>query len=375
MPELPAVPAVTVRLGGRVVGRLALTPERLCAFQYDADYLRDGSSVSPLKLPLEPRVFVARRAPFGGGFGVFDDSLPDGWGRLVQDRYLRGQGIDPDGLTIPQRLALVGGGGRGALEYAPALDVATPAPLDLGQLAEYAAATESLLAAREVPAATLEAVYLASGSSGGARPKANVLVDGREWLVKFPAGMDRPGIGELEYECSLLAADCGIEMAATRLFDGKYFGTARFDRPDGGKAHMASAAALLDADYRLPALDYEGLLALTRVLTRDMSQVRELFTRMVLNVVVGNRDDHARNFSYLMDDAGRWRLSPAYDIVPSSGFGGQHTTTVHGTGDPGPAEVLAVADSASIPAKRARSIMAEVTAAARARGLASHPLD
>jgi len=118
MINLPDPKTILVSLYGRHVGRLALTPDGVCAFQYDASFARDGYSVSPLKLPLGPELFLAKPLPFDGGFGVFDDSLPDGWGRLVQDRFLRGNGIDPENLTVLQRLLLVGSDARGALSYA-----------------------------------------------------------------------------------------------------------------------------------------------------------------------------------------------------------------------------------------------------------------
>ncbi len=101
------------------VGRIAVTPESLCAFEYDSAYLMSGNSISPFNLPLKKEVFIAKRTPFNGGFGVFDDSLPDGWGNLILDRYMKSKGVNPDKLTILQRLALVGSTGRGALEYRP----------------------------------------------------------------------------------------------------------------------------------------------------------------------------------------------------------------------------------------------------------------
>jgi serine/threonine-protein kinase HipA len=117
---------VEVRLGNQLVGKMVLTPDRLCAFQYDAEYLTDGIAVSPFALPLTPELFVAKRLPFDGNFGVFDDSLPDGWGRLVLDRYLRKSGEDPMKLNALQLLSIIGSNGRGALEYKPETTVIEP---------------------------------------------------------------------------------------------------------------------------------------------------------------------------------------------------------------------------------------------------------
>ena len=114
-----SIKQIEVLCSNALVGRLALTKEGLCAFEYSVEWLRSGFSISPFELPLRPGVFVARPHPFDGGFGVFDDSLPDGWGLLVLDRYLQKQGVNPRKLTLLDRLALVGSTGRGALEFRP----------------------------------------------------------------------------------------------------------------------------------------------------------------------------------------------------------------------------------------------------------------
>ena len=145
--------------------------------------------------------------------------------------------------------------------------------------------------------------------------------------------------GEIEYNYSILAKECGIRMAETRLVNGRYFGVERFDRTPQGKIHTISAAGLLHANYRIPSLDYSLLLKLTLNLTKDMEQVAEMFRLMVFNVLIFNRDDHAKNFSFQWID-GEWKLSPAYDILPSSGFNGYHTTTINGKGEPKLADII-----------------------------------
>jgi len=359
--------SITVTLSGRVVGRLATTPERVCAFQYDPEYIRTGYTISPLKLPLSAAVAIASPDPFGGNFGVFEDSLPDGWGRLLQDRALRAQGIDPDRLTVLQRLALLGDQGRGALEYEPAEPApgSPPGPVDLAALS---AASARLLRSEGVDPADLATLVRLGGSSGGARPKVFYADDDGEWLVKFAASVDPPDVGEVEYECSLTAGRCGIVMPPTRLFAGRFFGTRRFDRTKGRKTHVVTAAGLLHADYRIPALDYQRLLALTRRLTGDMSQVEQMYRRMVFNVVVGNRDDHAKNFAFMMDESGQWTPTPAYDVLPSPGFNGQHTTTIGGSGLPRMEDLLAVGVRAGLPARRAADIAGDIRTIARHDG-------
>ena len=330
--------SVYVFYAGRSVGTLAATRDGVLAFEYEDEWLRDGFSISPLSLPLEKRVFVADRHPLDGVFGVFDDSLPDGWGRLLVDRLLRSQGIDPYEVGPIARLSLVGSSGMGALEYEPATDVPLAgSALDLDELAEECA---RLL--RTDFSEDLDALFALGGSSGGARPKILTRIDGEEWIVKFPASVDGPAIGLEEYRIALAAQACGIAMPEVRLFPSKrcegYFGVRRFDRVRDAhgrttKVHMASAGALLEAWHRIPDLDYDMLVKRTLKLTDDFSEVERLYRLMCFNVFVGNRDDHAKNFSYLYDEPrGAWTLSPAYDLTRNDGMNGEHATTVNGKG-------------------------------------------
>ncbi len=356
---------IEIFIGNSRVGTLAQTPENLCAFEYDADWLRSGYSISPFFLPLESKLFVAKFRPFRGGFGVFDDSLPDGWGNLLLDRYLEQQGIDPGSLTLLQRLSFIGSGGRGALEYRP--DRSMKEDPEFAGFSRLAANAARLLEGDD--AAALEVLYRYGYSSGGARPKVFVHVDGKEWLVKFKAAIDPRNIGEQEYQYSLLAKECGIEMPETRLFDGKYFGVERFDRTSAGRIHTVSASGLLHADYRIPSLDYTTLMKACLALTADMEQVYALFRIMVFNIVIANRDDHAKNFAFQWRD-GRWKISPAYDLLPSNGFNGFHTTTVNHQGAPSLNDVLAVAAEGGMNTKRAKMIVEEVLERCRARRMA-----
>jgi serine/threonine-protein kinase HipA len=132
-------------------------------------------------------------------------------------------------------------------------------------------------------------------------------------------------------------------MPETRLLEGKYFGVERFDRTHGKKIHTVSAAGLLHADYRIPCLDYLDLLKLCQILTKNMEEVGMLFRVMAFNVSIKNRDDHAKNFAFQLIN-GEWKLSPAYDLLPSSGFNGFHTTTVNNNGEPTLHDMMTVAD-------------------------------
>lgn len=350
------VKVIEVFMNGDKVGRMALTPDSLCAFEYDQGFRASGVSISPFNLPFQPEVCVAKRAPFHGGFGVFDDSLPDGWGSLILDRYLRSKGIDPAKLTLLERLALVGSSGRGALEYRP--DYSEPSVDNMIDFDRLAADAEKILTS-DYDGGSLETLYKYGGSPGGARPKVFVKIGEKEWLVKFKATIDPSDIGRVEYEHSLLAKKCGINMPETTLFEGKYFGVERYDRTLQGKIHTVSAAGLLGANYREPSLDYESLLKLCHILTRNMEEVYALFRLMVFNVAIRNRDDHAKNFSFQLINR-EWKLSPAYDLLPSDGFNGFHTTTVNNNGEPTVNDMIAVAERVGLDKQRSKEIMEEV---------------
>jgi serine/threonine-protein kinase HipA len=157
----------------------------------------------------------------------------------------------------------------------------------------------------------------------------------------------------------LFAKKCGIEMPETRLFEGKFFGVRRFDREEGRRIHVHSAAGLLYASHRLPSLDYSALMKATMVLTRDNTEVAKMFRLMVFNVLIGNKDDHAKNFSFVYKNDS-WQLSPAYDLLPSAGFNNNHTTTVNGKGKPVIKDCIEVARLTAFPEKMAKRIIEEV---------------
>jgi len=349
---------VEVYIGNNKVGRLAQTKEGICAFEYDANYLTYGISVSPFELPLKNGVMLAKRNPFGGNFGVFDDCLPDGWGLLVLDRYLQKQGINPKTLTIPDRLSLVGSEGRGALEFRP--DQSVMSNEDYINFDHIAAETKKILLSNTYQGDSIESLYRQGGSPGGARPKIFTKYDSKEWLVKFGAITDPPNIGQIEYEFSILAKKCRVEMPETRLFENKYFGVERFDRTPGGKLHVVSVAGLLNADYRLPCIDYLTIFQLCQKLTRNVQELWKLYRLMVFNYLIENKDDHAKNFAFILRD-NEWHLAPAYDILASEGINGYHTTSINDSITPTKEDLFAVAEKAGLDTKKAVEVYNEMT--------------
>ncbi|MFA6857766.1 MAG: type II toxin-antitoxin system HipA family toxin [Treponema sp.] len=332
------------------VGTLALYQNRYAAFEYSREWLAHGFSLSPFSLPLEQRVFIPEWEPFGGLAGVFNDSLPDGWGRLLADRVLQKNHINPDGLSVLDRLAVVGGSGMGALSYEPAETLTEQVHPDT-DLDTIAGECRSIL--QTDYSSDLDYLFAAGGSSGGARPKILTKINDEDWIIKFPSSGDSAEIGRMEYEYSLCAKKCGIEITETKLFPSKrcsgYFGTKRFDR-NPYPVHMVTASGLLETSHLIPNLDYTTLMTLTLQLTKNYTEPEKLFRRMCFNVFAHNRDDHSKNFSWLYDDKkAAWRSAPAYDLTRSNSIGGEHATTIDGEGkNPGIKNLLAVAAKAGL---------------------------
>lgn len=345
-----------------LVGTLAKTPDRVFAFEYDLDWLNNGFSVSPFSLPLIKKVFIPKYDPFGGLFGVFNDSLPDGWGRLLVDRLFLKNKINPAEIDNLNRLAVVQESGMGALTYKPEHRFESE-----NNISDYdILAQECSKILESQNSDNLDELFQLGGSSGGARPKILTSIDNEDWIIKFPSSSDPKNIGEKEYQYSLCAKNCGINMTETRLFPSKicsgYFGIKRFDRKNTKKVHMVSASGLLETSHRLPNLDYNTLMKLTLELTRNYQDIEQLFRLMCFNVFAHNRDDHSKNFSFLFDDTKKeWHLSPAYDLTYSFSFNGEHATTINGEGkSPTLDDILAVAKNIGLKEKFAKGIASDI---------------
>ena len=358
----PGLKEIKVKIGGRTIGTLAVSSSGKTAFSYSNEWLETGFSISPFSLPLERGVMMAKNNYFQGLIGIFADSLPDAWGRLLVDRIIKKYEIKGE-ITVIDRLALVGCSGMGALEYEPdyhIIDADEEKDLDfLSKQCQKILKTEY--------SEKLDFLYKLGGCSGGARPKILTEYDNKDWIIKFPAHVDSHDSGLIEYRYSKCAEKCGIVMPETKLFSSEqcsgYFGIVRFDRKNGKKIHMATAAALLEADFNSPCLDYHSLMKLTRILTgENREDIENMFRRACFNVFAHNMDDHAKNFSFLYDEeSDLWRLSPAYDLTYSSTWFGEHTTSVDGNGkDPGDKELLNVGIKAGMSRVQCLNIISEI---------------
>lgn len=343
-----------VKYHGKPVGELTMTPDgKRCVFCYDKEWLATGFSISPLDLPLKSDLFIAPERLFWGNFGIFEDSLPDGYGRYLLNRMLRQQGIDELQLTPLQRLSIIGNAGMGALCYEPETRL-EPVKETMSFDRLQALALEVLSERNEKDTALL---YYNSGNSGGCRPKCLYHDKDGDWLVKFCHTYDPKNFGLLEFQYNETARRCGIEVTDFKLFEGKYFASRRFDLAHGERLHVATAGALLNESIEFPKLDYKTLLHLTGFLTQDPKQVEAMFRLMAFNVFTDNKDDHAKNFSFIYRE-GRWHLAPAYDLTPvPEGYHGEHATSVNGNGKPSIEDMIVVGESIRIPKKRCLEII------------------
>ena len=348
------IQAVSVMYRERKVGTLSVASNQACQFEYDKNWLTDGFSISPLQLPLKTGLFTADYLPFKGNFGVFEDSLPGGYGEYLLLKVLRKTGIDYSSLTPVQRLSLVGSSGMGALNYVPETKM-TQSEWQ-GSFDEMQQMALEVLSEKSENNADL--LFFRSGNSGGVRPKCIFTDKDGHWLVKFRHTYDPKNIGEIEYKYNLAARKCGITVADFKLIEGKYFASRRFDIEDDKRLHVVTASGLLNEPITPPKMDYHSLLQLTGYLTQSPEEVEQQFRRMVFNVYAHNYDDHARNFSFICRD-GKWTLAPAYDLTNDQTLG-EHATTANYKGLPTDEDMITVGTNIRISRPRCLEIIEEV---------------
>ncbi len=361
-------------------------------FEYDDAWAKRGIELSPFKLPTGTRTHqLDLKSMVASTFGLFADSLPDGWGTLIMDRWFTKQGISKKDITPIDRLAFLGSHTMGALCYRPPLQDEDRAVVEAVSVGEMAREAYELYSGRIEDAGRLLAQI--GGSPGGARPKALIgisddsskFVSGtgslpagfEHWLVKF-SGAGNHYDGVLEFIYNRIAKNAGVSVPEHQLIaDDKrvqHIATRRFDRPSGNRRrHIATACGLLHADHMAPTLDYEELMKVAWRLTNSSAQAEEQFRRAAFNMFAINRDDHSKNHGYIMHDDGSWQLSPAYDLTFSTGPNGEHWTSYAGEGkEPRIKNLMAVARSGSISEKSVRAIIDQVkTAVASFKDLAN----
>lgn len=377
-------------------------------FQYEPEFVSSGIQVAPFTMPLKLGTFqfpALSRESFKRLPGLLADSLPDKFGNLVIDTWLARQGRLAESFNPVERLCYVGNRGMGALEFKPSLNDAATSDqqLDLEELVQLA----NLVLAQRVSLSghlsgvddhtPLQSILQVGTSAGGARAKAVLAWNEStgqfrsgqvscppgfaHWLIKFDGVSgnrdkelsDPQGFGLIEYAYHLMALDAGIHMHRCRLHreGGRaHFMTLRFDRTaDNDKLHMQSLGAMRHYDFNLSgAYSYEQALQTLLELRLPVDDLEQQFRRAVFNVVARNQDDHVKNIAFLMDRSGQWRLSPAFDVSysynPNGAWTSRHQMSIQGKRDGFELDdLLELAKSGDIKPRRARSILAEISAA------------
>ena len=300
-------------------------------FRYDQNYLSNplAFSLDPLHLPLSSDIFNADR-PGAGVHGVFEDSLPDDWGRRVM---VRRHGLNRSEQRVPNLLRLLKNTGLGALSYTEQGVVTSRlTESSIRQLQEL----ERLANIFEqdplsITDNELSLLFQAGSSPGGARPKALIADDAGQYIAKFSSIKDSLGVVQLEAAAMELARKAYVETAQTRfvpLATGNCLLVKRFDiNQAGGRNHLLSMQSLLKADNYYNA-SYKDLAEVIRHVSAQPGQdLQKLYRQMVFNVMIGNTDDHLKNFLMLHDENG-WRLSPAFDLVPNVGLNSEHVLRI-----------------------------------------------
>jgi serine/threonine-protein kinase HipA len=400
----------SINLWGREVAAVSwLADDGVAVFQYDPEFAQSGIELSPLVMPLGPAPYsfpALPRPTFKGLPGMLADALPDKYGDRLINTWLAEQGRRPESFNPVERLCYVGTRGMGALEFKPALmgsnrrarkvEVANLVRLANLVLNEKSRLEGELGGENDLPA--IDDILRVGTSAGGARAKAILAWnqttgefrhcqidagDGFEhWLMKFD-GIDNnrdkeepdpQGFGLIEYGYYLMATAAGIDMMPCRLHhEGgrSHFMTRRFDRPvdENGvthKLHMQSLCALQHYDFNDPrGYSYEQAILTIRELGLGAPALEQQFVRAIFNIIARNQDDHVKNIAFLMDQAGEWTLSPAFDVNysynPSGDWTGQHQMSLNGKRDGFAVDdLLAFAETASIKPAKAKTLISNV---------------
>lgn len=374
--------------GARRMGELAAEVVRgreTFRFAYDPAWLADGPAQQ-----LDPRLLLVEGAQFPAGaqptFGVFLDSCPDRWGRLLLSRReavrARTEGRAPRRLLESDHLLGVFDGHRvGGLRFrtepdGPFLDddaaLASSPWASLRELESISRRLEEEGVEDQPDYPRWLAMLVAPGRSlGGARPKASVVApDGSLWIAKFPSRDDEHDVGGWEMVAHRLAERAGLQVAPSRCqrFASKHhtFLTQRFDRVGGERRHFASAMTHLErVDGDSDGSSYLELAdALIRRGARTQVDLEELWRRIAFSVGISNVDDHLRNHGFLLDASG-WRLAPAFDMNPVP-WGDGLTLSISETDNAQDLDlVMEVAPFFRVAAARAREVLEEVVTAIR----------
>ena len=352
---------VKVKIWNKTVGLLSWDDKRGCSvFQFDKDFSQSGLNIAPLTAPLDSP-YIQKGFPMSGnkeklyaGLPEFiADSLPDHWGNVVFQKWLDANHLSPKQINAVDRLSFIGKRAMGALEFEPA-HIIEDASVNIELTSLYELANKIFMDRQDVSidmsnSLIMEDLYKVGTSAGGQRPKAIIAIDDKtgtirsgqadlptsfkHYILKF--GTSKPKefpFTKVEMAYYLMAKDAGISMMPSQLIDidgTQNFLTQRFDRIDGKKLHTQTLAAMSSL-----ADTYEDLFVVGRKIKLSAVEQAQQFRRMVFNVLAVNVDDHTKNFSFIMNEKGEWKLSPAYDLIfsadPDSHFFRNHELSILG---------------------------------------------
>lgn len=357
-----------------VLGTLADDGTHLL-FEYSLEALSRGIEFSPRSLKLRPAAYGdfpnhQHRLP-----GLIADVLPDGWGMLLMDRLVAQTSMNREQISPLDRLGMMGDRTMGAFSFRPPVgDPAQPKEMSLLMLAN-----EVHQEIHTQDSAGLKELIMIGGSPHGARPKALVQYDlasgqvstldaslGTPWLIKFQAQNEHKEVCAIEDVYATMARACQLDMPKTHYFDLgaslASFGIERFDRANGQRVPIHTLAGLLNIDFRVPSVGYETLLRATAFITRSERELEKAFERCVFNVIFNNRDDHAKNFSFRMNEQMHWELAPCYDLTYNEGPSGEHQMDILGEGRlPSKRHLLELATRNGLKARWATQVIERIS--------------
>lgn len=350
---LKEIKKLTVKYNSKIVGFLALTKNNEIAFEYDVEWLQKGFSISPLSLPLKKQIFINKKDNFDGLFGVFHDCLPSGWGFRVLTKQLSKEGININQLSPLTLLSLTNKTNIGALSFEPQQTF----PHKLKNKVSLDGIFK-LLNSEEV-GINLDQFFNVMNSSGGARPKIHIDVEGVPYIIKFPMQYESIDVGKKEFQMNDIAKKSGLNVNDFKLFESKicngFFGAKRFDFSTSNKIHTISLASLLETTIQYPNLDYNHLFKIVDLIAP--ADKIEAFKRMSFNVLTQNKDDHGKNFSFIYNEEIKsYQLSPAYDLTHTPQKL-EHEMTVLNNGKPTKQDLLQIAKIQNIPNEKALEII------------------
>jgi serine/threonine-protein kinase HipA len=395
-----------VKLWGKKIGAVAWDDEKNIAnFEYEPTFRQSGIEISPITMPLSSQIYsfpVLEPNTFHRLPGLLADSLPDKFGNALIDAWLAKEGRLPESFNSVERLCYIGKRGMGALEFQPSKGPAygSSKKIDIESLVELAS---EILTKRKFFSASfsspkrnqaLQDIIKVGTSAGGARAKAIIAWNPETqevrsgqikagtgfsyWILKFDGvsgNTDKDieeikGYGLIEYAYYKMALDAGIQISKCRLLQENsrnHFMTKRFDRTDkGGKIHMQSLGAIAHYDFNKPgAYSYEQAIQVMRKLKLPMNEREEQFRRTVFNIIARNQDDHVKNIAFLMNKSGKWKLSPAFDVVysynPTGSWTDKHQMSMNGKRDKfNKIDFIEFAKTASIKKENVERIVLQV---------------